>query len=76
MMLTAPITINPESKSLFWDPDPGPSLPGLNARLTSDATWLAAQKPRTSSRGHPERPSALYIQCGGWLVPIGADDHH
>ena len=27
-MLTVPITTNPD-KSLLWDPDPGPSSPGL-----------------------------------------------
>ena len=41
-----------------------PHLPGFT--LTQYTTWLAAQKARTSSRGH-HRGSCI-IQCGGWLT--------
>ena len=43
-----------------------PHLPGLT--LNQYTTWLAAQKARTSSRGHHR--GLCVIQCGGWLTPI------
>ena len=43
-----------------------PHLPGLT--LNQYTTWLAAQKARTSSRGHHR--GVCIIQCGGWLRPV------
>ena len=50
---------NPEKPAVHGIPTRvHPPLPGLT--LNQYATWLASQKARTSSQGHPESSSALY----------------
>ena len=47
------LTINLKNgKCLFWDPLPSPFSPLRTYAFTCVTTWYAAQKVRTSSRGH------------------------
>ena len=67
-MSTAWTTIFPKTKTLLIS-RPGSLITFQGFCLTSLATWLAAQKARTSSRGQPMRPS-VFLQCVGRLVSI------